>query len=164
MSGQAAYEALRDFYWNRMETLESADARYAYVSYGDLQKLEELFVAALPDVAAAQEPHAAPGMHPLSGLIANSYALCKFAQGGEWLTCEEDGHLDMRKELLAVKAAVREALKPVTAPQPAPELARVRALLDEIGVMAANAPEDGDSFGVLEQIAMRIAAAGVEAS
>jgi hypothetical protein len=37
----------------------------------------------------------------------------------------------------------------------------LRELLDEIGVMAANAPEGGDSFGVLEEIAMRIAAAGV---
>jgi hypothetical protein len=46
-------------------------------------------------------------------------------------------------------------------PQPAPELAALRELLDEIGVMAANAPEDGDSFGLLEEIAMRIAAAGV---
>jgi hypothetical protein len=34
-------------------------------------------------------------------------------------------------------------------------------LLDEIGVLAANAPEDGDSFAVLEDIAMRIAAHGV---
>jgi len=37
----------------------------------------------------------------------------------------------------------------------------LRELLDEIGVTAANAPEDGDSFGLLEQIAMRIAAVGV---
>jgi hypothetical protein len=37
----------------------------------------------------------------------------------------------------------------------------LRKLLDEIGVTAANAPEDGDSFGLLEQIAMRIAAVGV---
>ena len=65
------------------------------------------------------------------------------------------------------------------APQPAPELAayeadiasladqrnrvsetadHLRELLDEIGVMSANAPEDGDSFGVLEEITMRIAA------
>lgn len=36
-----------------------------------------------------------------------------------------------------------------------------RTLLDEIGVMAANAPEDGDLFGLLEEIAMRIAADGV---
>jgi alkanesulfonate monooxygenase SsuD/methylene tetrahydromethanopterin reductase-like flavin-dependent oxidoreductase (luciferase family) len=35
---------------------------------------------------------------------------------------------------------------------------RLRELLDEIGVMAANAPEDGDSFELLEEIAMRIAA------
>jgi hypothetical protein len=38
---------------------------------------------------------------------------------------------------------------------------KYRKLLDEIGVTAANAPEDGDSFGLLEEIAMRIAAAGV---
>jgi hypothetical protein len=37
----------------------------------------------------------------------------------------------------------------------------LREVLDEIGVMAANAPEDGDSFGVLEEIAMRIAAVDV---
>jgi hypothetical protein len=37
----------------------------------------------------------------------------------------------------------------------------LRSLLDGVGVMAANAPEDGDSFGVLEQIAMRIAAVDV---
>jgi hypothetical protein len=37
----------------------------------------------------------------------------------------------------------------------------LRELLDEIGVMAANAPEDGDSFGLLEEIAMRIAAVGI---
>jgi hypothetical protein len=38
---------------------------------------------------------------------------------------------------------------------------RLRELLDEIGVMAANAPEEGDSFGLLEEIAMRIAAVDV---
>jgi hypothetical protein len=38
---------------------------------------------------------------------------------------------------------------------------KYRELLDEIGVIAANAPEDGDSFGLLEQIAMRIAAIDV---
>jgi hypothetical protein len=43
----------------------------------------------------------------------------------------------------------------------AAERDELRKLLDEIGVIAANAPEDGDSFGLLEQIAMRIAAAGV---
>jgi predicted ArsR family transcriptional regulator len=43
----------------------------------------------------------------------------------------------------------------------AAEILKFRELLGEIGVMAANAPEDGDSFAVLEQIAMRIAAAGL---
>ena len=38
---------------------------------------------------------------------------------------------------------------------------KLRELLGEVGGMAANAPEDGDSFGVLEQIAMQIAAASV---
>jgi hypothetical protein len=33
---------LLDFLWNEMETLESDDPKYAYVSYPDLQKLEEL--------------------------------------------------------------------------------------------------------------------------
>lgn len=46
-----------------------------------------------------------------------------------------------------------------------PELAadrdRLRELLDEIGVKAANADEDGDSFGVLEEITMMIAAHGI---
>lgn len=46
-------------------------------------------------------------------------------------------------------------------PQPAPELAALRELLGEIGTMAANAPEDGDSFGLLEEIAMMAAGFGV---
>ena len=37
-------------------------------------------------------------------------------------------------------------------------IADLREKLDEIGVLAVNAPEDGDSFGLLEEIAMRIAA------
>lgn len=54
--------------------------------------------------------------------------------------------------LAGVQAELREA---------GAENMRLRALLDEIGVTAANAPEDGDSFGLLEEIAMRIAAADV---
>jgi hypothetical protein len=41
------------------------------------------------------------------------------------------------------------------------KLAGLSELLEEIGVLAANAPEDGDLLGVLEEIAMRVAAAGV---
>lgn len=37
------------------------------------------------------------------------------------------------------------------------EVDRLRELLDEVGTLAANAPEDGDSFGLLEEIAMRVA-------
>lgn len=44
--------------------------------------------------------------------------------------------------------------------QVAAERDRLRVLLDEIGVLAANAPED-DAFSVCEDIAMRIAAADV---
>lgn len=41
-------------------------------------------------------------------------------------------------------------------------LAALRELLDEVGVLAANAPEDGDgAFTACEEIAMRIAAADV---
>jgi hypothetical protein len=90
---------------------------------------------------------------------------------------------DLRSELLAsiaeYAAAPQASANTYPSPQPAPELAKVRKrlgetaalhlsavaereklreLLDEIGVMAANAPEDGDSFGVLEEITMRIAA------
>ena len=50
----------------------------------------------------------------------------------------------------------REALSAVMA-----EHRQLRELVDEIGVMAANAPEDGDSFAVCEEIAMRIAAHGI---
>ena len=42
----------------------------------------------------------------------------------------------------------------------AAEIMRLRELLDEIGTLAANAPED-DAFAVCEDIAMRIAAADV---
>lgn len=41
-------EALRDFYWHEMETLESNSDDVCYVSYADLEKLEQLFEAALP--------------------------------------------------------------------------------------------------------------------
>lgn len=70
---------------------------------------------------------------------------------------------DLVEELRRRIAALERHRTFLTArePEPAPELAALRELLDEIGVMAANAPEDGDSFGVLEEIAMRIAAAGV---
>lgn len=38
-------EELLDFYWNQMETLESDNSAFLYVSWQDLQKLEDLFVA-----------------------------------------------------------------------------------------------------------------------
>lgn len=40
------------------------------------------------------------------------------------------------------------------------EITKLRELLDEVGTLAANAPED-DAFSVCEDIAMRIAAHGV---
>jgi len=60
----------------------------------------------------------------------------------------------------AVRARYDAAGQKVAGPLEA-EIARLRELLDEIGVMAANAPEDEDSFGVCEQIAMRVAAVDV---
>lgn len=35
---------LLDFYWNQMETLESDNHRYCYISYSDLERLEELMI------------------------------------------------------------------------------------------------------------------------
>jgi hypothetical protein len=66
-----------------------------------------------------------------------------------WRLIDENERADWE----AVAQAVRDPLER--------EIADLRALLDGIGVMAANAPEDGDSFGLLEEIAMRVAAAGV---
>jgi hypothetical protein len=84
---------------------------------------------------AAQAAIAAQQPQGESPSIANSYALYKFAQSGEWLTCEEDGRLDMRKELLAVKAAVRDALKPVTGTPAAAELlGKVYGIVFEAGL------------------------------
>lgn len=81
---------------------------------------------------------------------------------------------DPRSELLA-SIAEYAAAPPASAGTEPPKLGtawrllnetraerdKLREELDEIGVMAANAPEDGDSFGLLEEIAMRIAAHGV---
>ena len=60
----------------------------------------------------------------------------------------------------AVRLAVAEDWQPLVDKARA-EADHLRELLDEIGVMAANAPEEGDSFGLLEEIAMRIAAVDV---
>jgi hypothetical protein len=45
--------------------------------------------------------------------------------------------------------------------QVATERDGLRELLDDIGTLAANAPEDGDCLAVLEDITMRIAAHGI---
>ncbi len=100
-----------------------------------------------------------------------------------WTLSDKLGHREQLGRIAnrAIPAAGDDA-KAAPAPAPAPAAARPRVdwgrvsevvadrererdryreLLDEVGVMAANAPEDGDSFGVLEQIAMRIAAVDV---
>jgi hypothetical protein len=35
-------EKVFDFFWNQMETLESDNPKYAYVSYSDLNEMERL--------------------------------------------------------------------------------------------------------------------------
>lgn len=73
----------------------------------------------------------------------------------QWEALEQpQAALDLaRAETAAIMAAAANTAR---------ELAEARELLGEIGVLAANAPEDGDSFGLLEEIAMRIAAMDVE--
>ena len=51
-----------------------------------------------------------------------------------------------------------EAARVAVAEEWQPMVDALRGLLDEIGVLAANAPEDGDCFDLLQDIAMRIAA------
>ena len=68
---------------------------------------------------------------------------------------------ELTEQLAATKLALQETSRESS--QRGARLDKALELLDEIGVMAANAPEDGDSFGLLETIAMRIAAAGVPA-
>lgn len=60
-----------------------------------------------------------------------------------------------RRELADAQAEIRQLREQLCSALA--ETRQLRELLDEIGVMAANAPEDGDSFGLLEEIAMRIA-------
>jgi hypothetical protein len=83
---------------------------------------------------------------------------------GAVFTVEPSGHPDISR--IAAMADPRTvALDPALLHKELHEVIaerdELRELLDGIGVTAANAPEDGDSFGLLEEIAMRIAAASV---
>ena len=66
-----------------------------------------------------------------------------------WVTIEWNGEDSAQPALDASTAGM------------AAERGNLRGLLDDIGVLAANAPEDGDSFSVLEEIVMRVASAGI---
>lgn len=77
------------------------------------------------EIAGAQAAVAtAAAAQPAATMFATE-ALVRFADAGQWLTCTEDGRLDLRAELLAVKRAVREVLDAAARPgevaaQPAP--------------------------------------------
>jgi len=73
------------------------------------------------DLARATLDQNGPKPQPATERFATE-ALVRFAGSGQWLTTTDDGRLDMRAELLAVKRAVREVLDAAATPaQPAPE-------------------------------------------
>lgn len=128
---------------------------------------------------ASDKPKPAPGTAPLDAAVLHA-EVRKLSGALETIASGAQGSLDtaipLDREWVVGRAlsALGWAELPGTAPAFAAarpldadfmaeiiaERDRLRELLDEIGVMAANAPEDGDSFGVLEEIAMRIAAFG----
>jgi hypothetical protein len=75
-------------------------------------------------------------------------------------------YVELARQLAAANAAAREQAETIAFLEQSllgmtTEATELRELLGEIGVMAANAVEDGDSFGLLEEIAMMIGAADV---
>ena len=101
--------------------------------------------------AAAREPERAPGhMMVMRGTIA-----VRDAEIGQLRARVADAIEERDDYAARVNAANRSCAKV------AAERNDLRDLLDEVGTLAANAPEDGDSFGLLEEIAMRIGAADV---
>ena len=143
------------------------------VGMSDLRRWREQAAA-----LAAQPPQPAPGVHSwaeMSGTerkleialtaldeihVANPSGT--HAHDTAHAAMDRMSELPERKPAPELAAArfdaeqAREALSAVMA-----EHRQLRELVDEIGVMAANAPEDGDSFAVCEEIAMRIAAHGI---
>lgn len=152
---------------------EDADARDCACDglccYGEIE-VSEVFAERdrLRKLLADREPQAAPEL---------AETLSSPAELARWVEANHGDHPEWVSELRAllpiseqptpeltpveaVRLAVAEDWQPIVDKAHA-EADHLRELLDEIGVMAANAPEDEDSFGVLEQIAMRIAAMDV---
>jgi len=150
--GQEAHEAAEAPFrvWMHEAGHDPDDMR----TYYGVGALAEAFQGGAQAAIAAQEPHAAT---ELAARLAETEV--QFAQA-------ESSVDDYRAALTAMQAerddyAARLRATDQSWAKVAAECDRLRDLLDEIGVMAANAPEDGDSFGVLEEIAMRVAAASV---
>jgi hypothetical protein len=186
--GQAAYEAFRRWYADEGKTrtmMQGFDeSKYDAMRRAFLAgtEAEAAIAAAAPAPQAARADEFARVKVKLCALIdrldkaAEREYPTDLAQGNAYAQGAIAGQLRAILDETALHAAAPAV------PQPAPgadldayeadiasltdqrnrvsETAEhLRELLDEIGVMAANAPEDGDSFGVLEEIAMRIGAA-----
>jgi hypothetical protein len=104
---------------------------------------------------------AALGQAAYEALTRSVAARCPKIPFAPWGRLDDYAPDDPAMERRADWEAAAQAVLDAQQRQPAPGADRYRGLLDEIGVMAANAPEDGDSFAVLERIAMMAAAADV---
>lgn len=82
-------------------------------------------------IEAGAQAVAAHVASPDAELLATE-ALHRFAEDGRWLTCTDDGRLDPRAELLAVKRAVQEAFD--AAARPSAGTALLADLRDRTGV------------------------------
>lgn len=119
------------------EELDEAWGKLA-AAYQALQPLADAVEKLLEDAARGRRDHETDGIPAMSDLPCGESADARYCETF-WTQ-----HAEI-EELRTQLAADMD------------EIERLRELLDEIGVMAANAPEDGDSFGLLEEIAMRIA-------
>lgn len=175
--------------FNMLTTMLAADDRFVPLSVreavaGAIVEAIEPLIRADERAVAAKEPQAAPvvtfgapagrrlslGPCPSHPGSVHAQILDEPFDGTEVWACLRA--LADIAESASTEITVRDA---TPAPDPAAALGDwpailadvtqqrddLRELLDQVGVLAANAPEDDGSFAVCEQIAMRIAAAGV---